>query len=390
MNAPVSRIPSLDGLRAISIAMVVLSHFFVSQSLIAHHGRVGAWLDTLGSLGVRVFFVISGFLISGLLFREIDTTHSIYLPRFYLRRTMRILVPYYIFLCTVVILRNTAWVTLAPYDLIHAFSYTTNYYPDRSWFVGHSWSLSVEEQFYLLWPCILYFSGKRRGLWIALAVVALCPVLRLGYFYLQPSFAKYEILYRFETAADSIAVGCLLAGSFQWLLNQPGFQKVLQSRLLMLVPFVVLAIGTSITLQIQYRPLYLLLGITIQNVGIALCIAWSVTYHSGRIGRILNSRPLVFIGLISYSLYLWHPLFLFPDSSPTISSLILNLTLVALVSLASFYLVERPSLQIRQWLETKIFGMRTVPASADSVVGHEIEPSGGSGHSLDSSNTASL
>jgi len=279
--------------------MVILSHLFVSQSLIAHHGPVGAWLDTLGSLGVRVFFVISGFLITGLLFREFDTAHSIHLPRFYLRRTMRILVPYYIFLGTVVVLQNVARVTLAPYDLIYAFSYTTNYYPDRSWFVGHSWSLSVEEQFYLLWPGILYFSGKRRGLWIALAVVALSPVLRLAYFYLQPSFARYEILYRFETAADSIAVGCLLAGVFRWLLNQPRFQKVLQSRLLILVPFVVLAIGTSITLQKHYRPLYLILGITIQNVGIALCIAWSVTYYSGRIGRMLNSPPLVFIGLMS-------------------------------------------------------------------------------------------
>jgi peptidoglycan/LPS O-acetylase OafA/YrhL len=116
-----------------------------------------------GELGVHVFFVISGFLITGLLMEELALSGRISLSRFYLRRTLRIFPAYYAYLAIAFLAAVAGWVQLAPHDLMHGLSYTSNYYPSRSWFLGHTWSLSVEEQFYLLWPALVVLTGPRRA-----------------------------------------------------------------------------------------------------------------------------------------------------------------------------------------------------------------------------------
>ncbi len=345
------RIPSLDGLRAISISLVVISHLLWTQDFIGAREVGLKWFTPLGGLGVTVFFVISGFLITNLLLRELDTEKHIHLTKFYLRRTLRIFPPYYFFVLAVIVLQVVEWIELAPGDVPHALSYTVNYHAQRSWYLGHAWSLSVEEQFYLLWPAVLLFAGKRRGLWIAVSVMTLCPLIRLGIWYFFPSLIKYEIGYRFETVADSIAVGCVLAGTQEWLKLQRPYQKILASRLFILVPLVVLCAG----LLPNSSRLNLLFGITVQNIGIAACIAWSVTNYSGKIGKVLNSKPVVFLGVMSYSVYLWQQPFLNPGSSSILSRFPLNLMLVGVASLASYYFIERPSLELRQRLERRIF-----------------------------------
>src|SRR5262249_7861489 len=134
----------------------------------------------LGEFGVRVFFVISGFLITGLLMQELARDGRIRLARFYLRRTLRIFPPYYTLLVTLGLASAAGAVTLASHDLTHAATYTSNYYLGRSWFMGHTWSLSVEEQFYLLWPAVFLIAGPRRGFFIAAAVVVLTPFIRVA------------------------------------------------------------------------------------------------------------------------------------------------------------------------------------------------------------------
>jgi peptidoglycan/LPS O-acetylase OafA/YrhL len=345
-----SRIPSLDGLRAISIMLVMASHLVYIESFPLPKMIEPLWLDRLGPLGVRVFFVISGFLISSLLFRELETNQSINLGKFYLRRMLRIFPPYYFFILVMIVLSRLDWVKLSGLDIIHALTYTINYYPERSWVIGHGWSLSVEEQFYLLWPAILLLAGKRRGLLISLSFFLIAPFIRLGYFYLKPAYVEYELGFRFETTADAIAIGCLLAGNYKWLLSQPYFHKMVKSRLFILVPILVLFASEINPVRIRY----ILFAIPIQNIGIAACVAWCITNYKGLIGTILNTRPVAFFGVISYSIYLWQQPFLNPYSSLPISQFPLNLLMVGIVSIISYYFVERPFLMFRQWLEVRM------------------------------------
>jgi peptidoglycan/LPS O-acetylase OafA/YrhL len=358
------RIPSLDGLRAVSIALVVISHLIWIVKPAIPSAINPLWIDNLGPLGVRVFFVISGYLISRLLFGNLDAQGQLNLPRFYFRRTLRIFVPYYFFLSAVVVLAALGWINLASDDLRHALTYTVNYYPERSWNVGHGWSLSVEEQFYLLWPAILLLVGKRRGLAIAFAFTLAAPFIRLGYSYFAPSLVRYELTYRFETAADAIAVGCLLAGTQRWLEQRSLFQRVLRSRLFVLVPLIILY-ASELDPSLKRSMLF---GVSVQNLGIAACLAWCISNPSGRLGRLLNSVPLTFIGMMSYSIYLWQQIFLNPRSNSLFTSFPLNLFLVALTALGSYFLVERPALRLRHWLEPKIFSRRDTAKQDSRVV----------------------
>jgi len=327
-----ARIRSLDGLRALSIALVLFSHLVGTANfpLPPQAGRLFA----LGELGVRVFFVISGFLITGILLRE----ESISLRRFYLNRTLRIFPPYYVFLVVLTLLAlQSDWST---------WVYVSNYNPARPWNVGHTWSLSVEEQFYLFWPFVMKYAGSRRALMGACAFVLLAPIIRLAEWQLLPSLGQ-GIDTRFETIADSIAVGCVLAGTRQWLHSQPLYRGILRSRFMVAVPLVVLAASALH----DHPRLSFLIGFSAMNLGIALCIDWCVTNHDGILGRVLNSTPLTFIGVMSYSIYLWQQIFLNRDSASILCSFPLNILLVAVCALASYYLVERPALAFRRHLQ---------------------------------------
>jgi peptidoglycan/LPS O-acetylase OafA/YrhL len=366
MNKQPHRIPSLDGLRAISISLVVVSHLISTKDFVVAQDIVGKY-PHFGALGVRIFFVISGFLITDLLIRELDSKNSIHLIKFYYRRMFRIFPPYYFFLCVVIILYLIDLISLARGDIIHALTYTINYHRERSWNIAHGWSLSVEEQFYLLWPATLLLLGKRRGLWVATSLIILCPSIRLGYYYFLPHLVRYEVDYRFETVADSIAIGCILAGIREWLTQQRIYHIILNSRLFILVPIAVLYANS---LNERSR-LALFCYVSVQNIGIAACIIWCVTNHSGKIGKVLNSEPMVFIGMMSYSIYLWQQLFLDANSSLMMSHFPLNVVLIGVASLASYYVVERPSLEVRQRFEPRMFADRPIqnkPSIADEAI----------------------
>jgi len=326
------RIRSLDGLRALSIGLVLVSHLVGTANfpLPSQAGRFFA----LGELGVRVFFVISGFLITGILLGE----ESINLRRFYFNRTMRIFPPYYVFLIILTLLAmQSDW---------SAWFYVSNYNPARPWNVGHTWSLSVEEQFYLCWPFVMKYAGSRRALIGACVFILLAPIIRLLEWQLVPSLSE-GVDTRFETIADSIAMGCVLAGTRHWLHSQPLYRRLLDSRLMAIVPFIVLAASALH----DHPRLAFLIGFSAMNLGIALCIDWCVTNHDGIVGRLLNSGPLTFIGVMSYSIYLWQQIFLNRDSASVLCAFPLNILLVAACALGSYYIVERPALALRRHLQ---------------------------------------
>lgn len=139
------RIPSLDGLRAVSISLVVVGHW---TELRYHSVVAGAFAN----LGVKIFFVISGYLITSLLLKEYEKSSTIQLRGFYTRRAYRILPAAIIFKLPVFVIY---WHELCWYHLAAAALYLANLDFLHPWFLGHLWSLSVEEQFYFLWPGVL-------------------------------------------------------------------------------------------------------------------------------------------------------------------------------------------------------------------------------------------
>ena len=351
------RIPSLDGLRAISIALVLLGHLAGTRGFPVS-AAAGNWLG-LGEFGVHVFFVISGFLITRLLLDELKQTGRISLGSFYFRRTLRIFPAYYGFLLVVFVASAAGSIQLAKGDLFHALTYTSNYDPGRSWFVGHTWSLSVEEQFYLLWPALIVLAGPRRALIAAAVAVLAAPLVRTGSWELM-RWSGEGIGHRFETVADAVAIGCLLAGTRGWLHRSARYMKGMASPWFVLVP--VLAVAGN---MLHDHPVaHFLIGMSAMNVAVALALDWCLTFHSGRVGRVLNAAPLVYVGTLSYSLYLWQQLFLNRSAANAASAFPVNLLLVCAAALASFYLIERPSLQLRRRVETAWRRQRPAPAGA--------------------------
>lgn len=291
-----------------------------------------------GYFGVRVFFVISGFLITTLLLKERERQGRISLRNFYIRRLLRIFPAFYTFLAVVGILVAVRWVQVEKHDLIYALTYTTNYHYPVGWVVRHTWSLAVEEQFYLLWPAVLAFAGVRRGLFAAMATMATVPILRvltLEWAHIPSEYFGYQ----FHLTADALATGCVLAIARKWLGSQPRYLAFLGSRLFLLVPVVAV-----LPMFLTDRPRLLgLLGIPLMNVAIALTIDRVTRIPI----RLLNLAPLRFIGILSYSLYIWQEAFLNRDSTSWICAFPQNVVFALATACASYYLIEKPFLKLK-------------------------------------------
>jgi peptidoglycan/LPS O-acetylase OafA/YrhL len=292
---PRERIPSLDGLRALSILGVIAGHALATRHL-EHPVRGLGIVLTYGSLGVRVFFAISGYLITTLLLREKDATGRIDLKSFYLRRSFRILPAYWLFLLAVLVVG--AMVTTGQW--LAGFFFLSNYIPVPS-FMGHTWSLSVEEQFYLLWPSILMLTGRRGGVAVASVLWIIAPFCRILAHSSQTSESA------FQTQCDALMVGCLLA---LWRAHHDGpFLRRLGSGVVAwfsaaLLVVVYPVVGGAIAHRAPSLNFHAV-GHSVESVAIASVLLWSIKSPSALVGRLLNSRPLVHVGLISYSLYMW-------------------------------------------------------------------------------------
>jgi peptidoglycan/LPS O-acetylase OafA/YrhL len=340
-----SRIPSLDGLRALSIAFVCLGH--ASGTVNFPASPIRFWV--LGHLGVRVFFVISGLLITGILMRE-HASGGIRLGRFYLRRTLRIFPPAYAYLAFLTLAAALSWVSVPGHDLIRAATYTTIYGArEPVWQVSHTWSLSVEEQFYLLWPGLLALIGLRWGLRAALGIVLATSLLSyLAYYrHLVPEAIPDNLLY-FRT----VLVGCLLALTRERLWRWGWYRRLLHP-----LPVALMAIGVLgaafANMEHQMPRAMRVAGLLGMDLAIALCLDYCVRNPQGLAGRVLNWKPLIVVGVMSYSIYLWQNLFLNRYETAFVNTFPYNLVLVAVAATASFYLVERPSFALRERLERR-------------------------------------
>jgi len=336
------RIPALDGLRATAIALVVLGHLAGTRHFLMLSSL--AILGDLGNLGVCVFFVISGFLITRLLLAEQARQLRIDLAAFYGRRACRILPAAGLYLLALAVL-EPAIVGRHPSssDWLHALTFTVNYHQQRQWCVGHLWSLSVEEQFYLLWPAAIAVLGRTRSLWLAGSAIGVAPLWRISIWVLWPE-ARDGIGETFPTVMDAIAMGCVLAGSASWLAERGWYRRFLASRLFVVAPIVVVlcnAFG-------RYPSFYLPLGMTARNIGIAAIVHWSTLQSNRTAASVLDSPPLTFVGRISYSLYLWQQPFLDRHRATLLTAFPLNIACAFVCALVSFNFIETPVLRFRE------------------------------------------
>jgi peptidoglycan/LPS O-acetylase OafA/YrhL len=330
------RIPGLDGLRAISIAIV----------LFAHAGGTRGWpsalhLDVAGDLGVRAFFVISGFLITTLLLREYQQRGRISLGDFYLRRIYRIFPAFYVYLAVILVAAAVGWISLSGDDIAYAATYTMNFHAQRAWWLGHLWSLAVEEQFYLIWPLVFALLRPRRALGFAVAAIALAPVVRVVAWLAFPGVRPLTDQ-AFPFVFDSIATGCALALARKRLESSARYLEWLDAPWFWAVP----ALGV-IALAVPRVGFNLGLGVTLGNLGIAMAIHRCIRHPYNPVGRVLESRPLVFVGALSYSLYLWQQPFVNRHADSIVNAFPISIALAFGLAMASYYLVEQPMLALR-------------------------------------------
>jgi len=336
-------LPSLDGLRAISIALVLLGHLSGTRGFV----RLDLGIGDYAHLGVVVFFVISGFLITRLMLSEHTKSGRVSLKLFYARRALRLFPAAYAFIACVALLWLAGIVQLQPRDMWHAVTYTMNYLPDRSWQFGHLWSLSVEEQFYLIWPCTFVLFGTRRAGWVLAAVILFGPVARSGAWLLLRGTPYYD-LEMFPMVADSIAMGCLLAKVGGWLERKNWYLRLFK-------PAYSLALVALVLLINRYMGYTVIsvFGTSIVNAGLAILIHRSVYCSRDGVGRILNWKPIAFVGVLSYSLYLWQQLFLNRSSGAWVNAFPQNLAFAVAAALGSYFLLEKPLLKLRRRLRVK-------------------------------------
>ncbi len=348
-------IPSLDGLRALSVLAVILGH------------TRAEFLDRIpfnvsfrnGDSGVAVFLVISGFLITHLLLKELRREGHIDLKRFYLRRTFRIFPPFYVYLLAIAILGFGHKVYVTFTTMLVAGTYTWNYIrvPDL-WIVGHSWSLSLEEQFYLLWPASMKFFRLRTNLWIACGVILLSPVSRVVTYYAWPEMRGYTTT-MLHTRLDTLMMGCLLALAIDLGVGQRMKAIALHSASPILA--IVFLLGLDPAAEHRWDGRYVTtVGLSLENVAIAVVVFYAVFRYSSLLGRLLNTRVLRHIGRISYSLYLWQQLF----TGPYTRWFPVNFVFMFVCAELSYLLVERPSFRIRERLAST--AMRKVGVSFEA------------------------
>lgn len=342
--SPTSRIRSLDGLRGIAIALVIAGH----GGEAAGWGEHPWWLAPAfnASFGVRLFFVLSGFLITRLLIRESEKFGRISLQAFYARRCLRIFPAFYSYLAFIGILAAAGIIEVSWQQMAAAATYSWNYLPrwysggpaEGAWFLGHLWTLSLEEQFYLLWPPVVVFLGWRHARWMAVFIPLLLPLIRVTSYFGFPSH-RGQLGMMFHTAIDSILIGCAFA-----LWEQPIRDWL--SRRSALLPFaLVFPFLISPCIGALFRPYYVTVGFGMDAVCAGALILYSMA--PGRLATALSWSPLVATGTLSYSLYLWQQPFLTTFNQTATGQFPWNLLAIVLFALASFHLIESPVMRLK-------------------------------------------
>jgi peptidoglycan/LPS O-acetylase OafA/YrhL len=342
------RIPCLDGLRAISILLVLLAHGQRTHGF-PNLPQLRGFLSH-GGIGVDVFFLISGFLITLLLVREYSGTQTLSLKNFYQRRFLRLFPAFFIYAIFIAGLTWVGFSQVEKSDWLGVFTYTVNFIPKPSWVIGHMWSLSIEEQFYLLWPPLLLWTGLNRAKTILMGYLITAPILRLSVYLFAKSYLERVDLWS-PTRMDSIAFGCLLA----LLAFEPAFRERTRWtgwKALWIGLVAIGVLGASIAIGQEITGYAMLLGYTVHSAAIATFVWICLNNESSRFCQILQWKPVATVGILSYSIYLWQQLFLNPQHTSWICRWPVNFFLALAFASISYVFIESPFLRIKDRLRS--------------------------------------
>lgn len=342
----------IDGWRGVSVLLVVIAHIF--QFRLADHlprGQLGQLLReghqfafaaeaavrvicSLGALGVSVFFVISGYLITTLLLQEEKATGRISVAAFYARRAARILPALFAYLFGVWLLSVTGNTNATNSDLIRAGLLFTNFDPNSiSWSLKHTWSLAVEEQFYLVWPCMLLALTTYRASGLLIILAGLAMMSWLGTLTVDwLDNAK---------ASGCIAIGALYASS---------------SRMRIFVDRCAAswAISAASALLLSL-PLLRLKGLEVVTPLLVAIVFFGTLNAKGPILPLISTPAIRLIGLASYSIYLWQALATGPSSAyRSDAQLAVFAIMAAILAIASYLWIERPGIALGRRISARL------------------------------------
>ncbi|MFM8156146.1 MAG: acyltransferase family protein [Actinomycetes bacterium] len=365
-------LPGLDGIRALAVLGVLL-----------YHADLG-WLRG-GFLGVDVFFVLSGFLITSLILEELDRSGRVDFTRFYIGRARRLL-PALLLMLIIVGAVVAIWYRDAAYqfarDSLASALYVNNWWyiaTDLSYFesigrpplLNHLWSLAVEEQFYLVWPLlafVVYRRFHRRGVGIFALVLALASTAWMITMSVSQGFPDFADPSRAYFGTDSHAMGLLIGAALATFWRPGRLRADVSPGARTLVTGVgVVALGSVIGFLVfvgEYTPWMYRGGFLVLAVIVAVLIA-AASHPASRLGPIMGMRPWRYLGQRSYGLYLWHwPIFMLTRPVLDIPLdgvwlLATRLGMTVLVAELSFRFVEMPirrGVISRWWRQARLTG----------------------------------
>lgn len=330
------KLPSLDGLRGIAVIIVILAHFNNHW-----HFEFLSILVNAGIFGVYIFFVLSGFLITTLLLREKKQHQNISLSKFYKRRILRIVPLSWLYvLVTILIsviaqkpaLRENFWIPslyLVNISGIGALSYNFLHY----------WSLSAEEQYYLIVPPFMRYRPKQIKVILFILLIFTFSIRFLGHY---SSSLFVSVLMDISRNMDGLLIGSILA-----LFYSTGKIKIKQSLLKWRGAINIASL--LILILLNHETNYVLLKVfanhTFYSIIIGFVILLNLQVHEDYSFRFLNSKILSQIGVISYSIYIWQQLFssdIIPFPTP------INFLLTFVVAWLSYHYFEKPFLQLKK------------------------------------------
>jgi peptidoglycan/LPS O-acetylase OafA/YrhL len=341
-------IPALDGLRGVSILAVIGFH--------------GAWPGfSGGGRGVDLFYVISGFLIAWLLLKEKEKFGTVSLKKFYYRRMLRIPPAFYVFLAGYGLLCHLVFTDFRKdlsSSLLIAGTYSTNFmmgWFNREVLVAHTWSLSLEEQFYLFFPALVAFLSRRKVTVLALVLVVVTPLYRLALYQLSGTGnSPLRLAYSPDTRFDTIIWGCLIAlllfdeRAGLWLAG------IFRRNLTLIAGLVVM----SVNFYLSERSVAFLstIGYSLNALSFVCILLFTLFREDHPLNQLMSLKPMQLTGRLSYALYLWHPVALglagrcmkhVPSPFQDATQVALYLCMSFLLAAASYLIVEQPFLKLK-------------------------------------------
>ncbi|MBS1646960.1 MAG: acyltransferase [Bacteroidetes bacterium] len=345
-----TKYPSLNGLRAISIVLVICHHLS-GQYHIFEQAPKNYWVQIFinfiqdGSFGVNVFFIISGFLITSLLLKEESVCQKISLKNFYIRRTLRIFPAYYFLLLVYFVLQCFNVIHLHKYEWLTALTYTKYFNWIKDWNTSHAWSLSIEEQFYLLWPFV-FMGGARLRKTVAWLVIIIVPCIRAA-LSTSPDWWIYD--FWFFARIDAIVMGCLFALYQKEIVArlQNYWIPVFYAALLLIITIPLLpGFISGPVFSYWYHAIGLSYG-TLVNLSVAVVMMYSI-FGKKRLWFVFLNNPVMnYIGILSYSIYLWQQLFTNCWIDSWFFKFPNNLVSILIMALFSHYVIEKPFLKLK-------------------------------------------